>query len=279
MKSFQSYIWIAVGVVLVALGLSLFLIPANLATGGITGLAMVIHAVFPAISIGNALVVLNTLLFIIGFVTIGKNFGTKTIFATVLLTGTMYIFDWFQFVKEPLVDDLLANLIVGIIISGIGLGIVFNENASTGGTDIIAKILNKYLHIEIGKSLQIADMVVVTLAAMSFGIELAIYALLGIFLNGIVIDTIIEGFNSKISVSIISQHSEDIQKFIVHDIERGATIYTAKGAYTKENKEIINSVMNKKEFVQLKNYVKETDPHAFIMTSNVREVLGEGFLR
>lgn len=277
MFDIKSYFKITIGSLLVALGLTLFLIPANLVTGGITGVAMVINQVFPLISIGNALVVLNILLFLLGFLTIGKAFGAKTIYATVCLTAIIYVFDAFIMLEGPLVDDLLVNLIVGILVSGLGLGIVFNQNASTGGTDIIAKILNKYLNIEIGKSLLIADLVVVSMAVFSFGIELAIYAFIGIIFNGLIIDTAIEGFNLKVSVSIISKESPQIQKFIVESLERGATIYTAKGAYTNADKEIITSVMDRKEFIRLKTFVRAVDPDAFVMISNVREVLGEGF--
>lgn len=277
MKEFRTYLLITLGAFFVAAGVCLFFIPANLATGGITGLALVIHNVFPVISIGNALLVLNILLFIVGFLTIGKSFGFKTIYASTVLTGLIYIFDLIMPLNGPLVDDMLVNLIAGILISGFGLGIVFNQNASTGGTDIIAKILNKYLNFDIGRSLLIADLAVVTLAAFSFGIELAVYALLGIIMNGFIIDAAIEGFNLKVSVSIISTHSSQIQRYIVDTLERGATIYIAKGAYTMNDKEIITSIMDRKEFVRLKMYVRELDPHAFVMVSNVREVLGEGF--
>ncbi|HAS73067.1 MAG TPA: hypothetical protein DCS67_02865 [Clostridiales bacterium UBA8960] len=279
MSSLKNYVAITIGVVLVAIGICFFLIPANLATGGITGLAMVINSLFPVISIGLVLIVLNIILFIVGFITIGKAFGAKTIYASFLLSGIIYIFDTFIKIEQPLVGDLFVNLIVGILIQGIGLGIVFNQDASTGGTDIIAKILNKFYNFEIGKGLLTADFVVVMLAAYSFGIELAIYALLGIIMNGLIIDTAIEGFNLKVNVSIISKESDAIQKFIVDKLERGATIYTAKGAYTMRDKEIITSVMDKKEFIRLKTYIKALDPEAFVMISNVREVLGEGFYR
>lgn len=279
MSSLKNYIAITIGVVLVAIGICFFLIPANLATGGITGLAMVINSLFPAISIGQMLLVLNIILFIVGFITIGKAFGAKTIYASFLLSGIIFIFDTYIKIDQPLVGDLFVNLIVGILIQGIGLGIVFNQDASTGGTDIIAKILNKYYNFEIGKGLLVADFVVVSLAAYSFGIELAIYALLGIIMNGLIIDTAIEGFNLKVNVSIISKESDAIQKFIVDKLERGATIYTAKGAYTMRDKEIVTSVMDKKEFIRLKTYIKALDPEAFVMISNVREVLGEGFYR
>ena len=279
MNIFKNYLLITIGVLIVAFGICFFLIPADLATGGITGLAMVINEVAPAISIGQILLILNIILFIIGFLTIGKAFGAKTIYASFLLSGIIYVMDEFIKIDGPLVDDLFVNLIVGILIQGIGLGIVFNQDASTGGTDIIAKVLNKFFHFEIGKALLMADFVVVSLAAYSFGIELAIYAFLGIVMNGFIIDTAIEGFNLKVSVSIISKKTDDIQKFIVDVLERGAIIYTAKGAYTMVDKEIVTSVMDKKEFIKLKTYIKDIDPDAFVMISNVREVLGEGFYR
>ena len=279
MSHFKDYLITSIGALIVAIGICFFLIPADLATGGITGLAMIINNLFPVISIGQVLLVLNIILFIVGFITIGKAFGAKTIYASFLLSGIIYLFDTFVKIEQPLVDDLFANLIVGILLQGIGLGIVFNQDASTGGTDIIAKVLNKYFNLEIGKALLMADFVVVSLAAYSFGIELAIYAFLGIIMNGLIIDTAIEGFNLKVSVSIISKETDAIQKFIVDKLERGATIYTAKGAYTMRDKEIVTSVMDKKEFIKLKTYIKQLDPDAFVMISNVREVLGEGFYR
>jgi len=277
MNKFKNYFMISIGAILVAVGICFFLIPANLATGGITGLAMVIHSLFPAFGIGVILLILNVILFVVGFIAIGKDFGAKTIYASFLLTGIIYVFDTFIPITQPLVDDLFVNLIVGILIQGIGLGIVFNQDASTGGTDIIAKILNKFFHIGIGKGLLMADFVVVTLAAYSFGIELAIYAFLGILMNGLIIDTAIEGFNLKVNVSIISKESDAIQKYIAETLNRGATIYSAKGSYTMRDKEIVTSVMDKKEFIKLKVFIKQHDPEAFVMISNVREVLGEGF--
>ncbi|MDN5352854.1 MAG: hypothetical protein PWQ12_1775 [Clostridiales bacterium] len=273
----KQYFWISVGALIVAAGLCFFLIPANLAVGGVTGLSMIVHQVMPQISTGTALIVLNIALFIIGFLVIGTGFGTKTIYASFLLSGIVYVFDtWFK-LSAPLVDDLLVNLIVGILIQGVGMGIVFNQNASTGGTDIIAKILNQFFHLEIGKALLAADVVVVSLAAFTFGVELAIYALLGIVFNGFIIDNVIEGFTVKVSVSVISSKTDDIQKYIVDTLNRGATIYTAKGAYTMADKVIVNSVMDRKEFIRLKRFIRDIDPNAFVMISTVREVLGEGF--
>lgn len=277
MKPFKDLFLITLGTFIVSIGISFFLIPAKLASGGVTGLAIVIEALFPMIPIGIILLTLNLILYIVGFLAIGPDFGAKTIYASFLLTGLISLFDGFFNLQGPLVEDPIVNLIMGILIAGVGLGIVFNRNASTGGTDIIAKVLNKRFNTDMGKSLLMADLLVVLLASFVLGIELGIYALLGVVFNGFIIDNMIEGFRMKMSVSIISNKAEAIKSYIVEDIGRGATIYMAKGAYTSEPKEIITSVMDRKEFVKLKMYVKEFDPDAFIMVSNVREVLGEGF--
>jgi len=276
-KKSKEILLITFGSMLVAMGITYFLIPAKLASGGVTGLAIIISTLFPAIPIGGILLVLNVFLYIVGFIAIGPAFGAKTIYASFLVTGLVSLMDFVYPMSVPFVTDPLVNLIMGILISGIGLGIVFNQNASTGGTDIVAKILNKRFNIDMGKSLLIADLIVVLLAGFTLGIDLAIYALLGVVFNGVIIDNMIEGLSMKVSVSIISTKAEPINAYIVNEIGRGATIYMAKGAYTKENKEIINSVMNRKEFIRLKTFVKAYDPDAFVMVSNVREVLGEGF--
>nr|WP_246542869.1 YitT family protein [Fusibacter paucivorans] len=268
---------ITLGTFIVSLGITFFLIPAKLASGGVTGLAIVIQSVLPNIPIGAILLVLNVLLYIIGFIAIGPDFGAKTIYASFLLTGLISVLDAVFKLSGPLVQDPIVNLIMGVLISGVGLGIVFNQNASTGGTDIIAKVLNKRFGTDMGRALLMADLIVVVLASFVLGIELGIYALLGVVFNGYIIDNMIEGLRMKVSVSIISLKSDEIKHFIVEDIGRGATIYTAKGAYTSDEKEIITSVMDRKEFIRLKVFVKDHDPEAFIMISNVREVLGEGF--
>jgi uncharacterized membrane-anchored protein YitT (DUF2179 family) len=276
-KSFKNLLLITLGTFIVSLGITFFLIPAKLASGGVTGLAIVIQSVLPNIPIGAILLVLNVLLYVIGFIAIGPDFGAKTIYASFLLTGLISVLDAVFKLTGPLVPDPIVNLIMGVLISGVGLGIVFNQNASTGGTDIIAKVLNKRFGTDMGRALLMADLIVVVLASFVLGIELGIYALLGVVFNGYIIDNMIEGLRMKVSVSIISLKSEEIKRFIVEDIGRGATIYTAKGAYTSDEKEIITSVMDRKEFIRLKVFVKEYDPEAFIMISNVREVLGEGF--
>lgn len=273
----KEYFIITFGLILVAAGIHFFLVPHNLAAGGLTGLAMVINYYFPALSIGVLMFIGNIFFFVIGFIFIGKGFGVKTIYSSLMLSVIIAIFEKVMPVTKPISEDILINLIFGILIGAIGMAIVFNENASTGGTDIPAKILNKYFNVEIGKGLLIIDFIVTGLAVIAFGATTGMYALLGVIVNGTVVDYVIDGLNITKRIEIISSDCESIRKYIIEDLERSATLYRAVGAYNLEERDVIVTVMGKKEFIKLKNHIKSIDPRAFIITHNVHEVLGEGF--
>ena len=273
----KDYLIISLGVVIVALGLSVFLIPANLAVGGVTGFAMVINNIFPHISVGSVMITMNVVLFIIAFILIGKQFGAKTIYASFALSGTIWLIEVIYPLNDVIVDNMILNLFYGILIQGIGMAVIFYQNASTGGTDIIAKIINKFFHIEIGKSLLFSDFLITLMAGLTFGLELGLFALLGVIMNAFIIDNIIEGLNLKIKLSIITICPEKIKEYITEELDGGATIDKGEGAVRGENREVLTKVINKKEFIRLKSYVKEVDEDAFVTASNIKEVLGNGF--
>ncbi|WP_298839342.1 YitT family protein [Clostridium sp.] len=273
----KEYVLITVGIALVALGLYFFLIPNNLAVGGVSGLAMVINQYMPGITIGSLMFVLNIVLFIVGFMFIGSSFGVRTLYASFGLSGMIWGLEKLCPMSGSITNDIFLELIFGILIGAVGMGMVFNQNASTGGTDIIAKMLNRYFHLEIGKSLLIADFFITILAGVAFGPRIGMYALLGVIINGYTVDAVIAGINNCKKVEVVSSRGEEIKRFIIEDLERGATIYTAKGAYTNDEKEIITTVLGNKQFVKLKNHIKEIDKTAFIITYNVHETVGEGF--
>lgn len=276
-KIFKEYLLITIGLVFLAAGIHFFLVPHNLAVGGMTGIAMVVNYYFPAISISVIMLIGNVIFFILGIILVGKGFGVKTIYASLMLSFVLAIFEKVAPLSAPITEDVLISLIFGILISAIGMAVVFNENASTGGTDIPAKILNKYFHIEIGRGLLIIDFIVTVFAIITFGATTGMYALLGVIMNGAVVDYVIDGLNVTKRIEIVSRKSEEIRKFIIDDLERSATLYRAVGAYNLEEEDVIVTVMDKKEFIRLKNYIKDIDPRAFIITHNVHEVLGEGF--
>ncbi|MFA6939839.1 MAG: YitT family protein [Clostridiaceae bacterium] len=276
-KKIKEYVLITLGMVLVAVGMYFFLMPNDLATGGVNGMGIIINHYLPFISVGFLMIIMNIILFIIAFLIIGPNFGGKTIYVSIGLSGMIWALEIFYPVKAPLSDDMLLQLIVGILISGTGMGIVFNQNASTGGTDIIAKIINKFFHIDLGKAILMSDFIITIFASLTFGITKGLYAMLGVIMNGYVIDNVIEGFSVCKEVVIISEKGDLIKKFIIDELQRGATIYYAKGAFSGENKEVITTIIDRKEYVKLRNYIKEIDTASFITIKNIRETLGEGF--
>lgn len=178
---------------------------------------------------------------------------------------------------EPLMDDAFIQLIIASIMSAVGLSIAFKYRASTGGTDITGKILNKYFHIDLGKAVLFSDLLI-TLSAFSLSFSSFIYGLFGIILNGVMIDYFLNKFNERKEVVIISEKCEEIKEYIMNVIEKGATIYIAKGAYTNQEKEVIRTVVNNKELINLKLYIKTLDPSAFITVNVIHETYGLGFL-
>ncbi|QEN05969.1 YitT family protein [Thiospirochaeta perfilievii] len=277
MKNIKKFLLINLGLIIMSVGLHFFLIASDLAAGGIIGLAMVINHFFPILPIGIIMTALNILLTIVALILFGKKFTAHTVYSSLALSGIIFLFELLLPLDGPVVEDTLLNLIFGIVIQGIGMAIIFYQDASTGGTDIIAKVLNKYFHTEIGRALLITDFVVVIFAGLAFGFTLGLWALVGIILNGLVIDRVIAGFEEKLHILVISHRYEDINRFVLDKIDRTTTIYDARGGYSGEKKNVIQVILNKKEYIRLKQYIRSIDKDAFISVSFTHEVLGEGF--
>lgn len=275
-KNIKEFALITIGILLVAISVVYFFDPNNIAAGGITGLAIVINHYVPFISIGPLVLMMDAVLFIIALIVLGAKFGAKTIYSSVLLSTSMWVMQ--TFIPINITNDLMLATIFGTLISAGGMAIVFNANASTGGTDIIAKILNKFFHIEIGKSLLMVDFLVTLLGAITFGINIGLYGLLSVIINGIVIDNIIAGFKTKSEITIISDKNKEISKFILNDLERGCTFIKGVGGFTGKDTALLYTVLDRSEFIKLKNRIKEIDRDAFITVGEVHEVMGEGFM-
>lgn len=273
----RRFLIINLGLLIMTSGLYFFLIPSDLAVGGATGLAMVISALIPQIPMGLILAILNVILFIMAFIFIGRDFGGYTIYASFALSGLIALFELLIPMAQPFTDDLFINLIFGILIAGVGMGFVFNQNASTGGTDIIAKIINKYTKINIGKSLLMSDFLITLFASYVFGPRHGMYALLGIIINSFVIDYMIAGFNVKINMNIISKEMDLINRFILEEIDRGTTIYHASGGYSKDEKHILNTIVSRSQYIKIRDYVRQVDDEAFLSIYKITEVEGKGF--
>lgn len=275
-KVIKDYFIITIGIILVALSVEYFFIPNNLAAGGVTGFAIVINYYFPFMETGILVIIMNVILFVVAFIFIGGNFGAKTIYASFGLSVGLWFIEKFM---NPMAvtRDLMLAAIFGTLISSIGMAMVFNANASTGGTDIIAKILNKFFDLDIGKSLLAVDFIVTLLATITFGVDVGLYSLLSVMINGFTIDRIIDGFNSVKEIIIISSNWEVISNYIIKNLERGCTIFDGKGGFTQKDTKMVYTVLGRSQFIKLKNFIKENDPKAFITISEAYDVLGEGF--
>ncbi len=274
---FKRFLLINMGTMILAAGLYMFLIPAELAVGGVTGLAMVVNNVLPALSVGVIMFIANIILFILAFIILGKEFTGYTIYTSLVLSAIISVLDIIAPLNGPIVDDIALNLTYGIGIQAIGMAIILNQGTSTGGTDIVAKIINKYTDIPIGRSLLSADILIVISSIFVFGVELGLYAFIGIILNSLIIDKFIAGFNNRIKVVIISEREREISSYINKEIKRGVTLLYGAGGFSNTDKRIINTVVTRKEYLRIKKHVREIDPKAFIWINFVNEVLGEGF--
>ena len=273
----REFMLINIGMFMVSAGLYFFLMPNNLATGGANGLAIVINKFTGGLSVGWMMIIINLILFVIAFIVIGKSFGGKSVYASFGVSGIIIIFQKFIPISNPLTGDIFLELIFGILISGIGMAIVFNQNASTGGTDILAKILNKFFHINLGKGVLMCDLIITLMAAFAFGIKLSLYAMLGVIINGFVIDNIIDGINMCKEVTIISEKSDKIRKYVREELDKTSTIYKGIGGFSDENKEVLVVIVGRRELITLKRFIKSVDNNAFITVNNIYKVFGYGF--
>ena len=275
-KLLREYGLITLGIILVAISVEYFFAPNNLAAGGVTGLAIVVNNYIPVISVGSITLIVNIVLFAVAFMVIGGNFGGKTIYASLGLSVIMWIIEEY-FSPYAITQDLIIATIFGTIISAFGMAIVFNNNSSTGGTDILAKILNKFFHLNIGTSLLIVDILITFGAAVTFGLDIGFYSMLSVIILGIAVDNFIDGFNASKEVMIMSDKVEEISKFILEELYRGCTYLKGEGAYTGQELKVIYSVLSRSDFIKLKMLIKDIDPKAFITVRASHEVLGEGF--
>ncbi len=272
-KGVLNYSGIMVGSLVTALGLVLFLVPNKIAAGGVSGLATVIfYLVGPPV--GFTMLVINIPLFLISLRQLGVRFGIKTLFGTVMLS---VFTDGLTPLVTPLTTDPLLAAIYGGIMTGLGLGVVFRFGGTTGGTDLAAQLIHKYIKVSVGKGLLLIDTLVIILAGIVFDVELALYALIALFAAVKVIDLVQEGLGYVKAALIISDKPEQLGQAILTRLNRGATALHGRGIYTGKDRDVILVVLSRSEVTKIKALVHSIDPGAFVIVTNVNEALGEGF--
>ena len=257
---------------IVAVAVFFFMMPNNLAIASIAGLAVVLQKFIP-LSVATISLIFNVGLLIIGFIFVGREFGGKTVYTSVILPIFVGIFEKLFPKYNGLTGDPFLDMICYIFIVSIGLSLLFNHNASSGGLDIIVKILNKYLHIDKGKAMSIAGMLVSLSAVFAYDTKTVVLSVLGTYLNGIILDYFLFGTNIKKKVCILSRKNEEIKKYILKNMHSGATLYKVIGAYNNEEHEEVVAFVNKREYGVLMQFIRRTDPDAFVTVSTINEVM------
>jgi uncharacterized membrane-anchored protein YitT (DUF2179 family) len=271
-----EYIGLAVGSVIMSLGLVLFLIPGRIAPGGVSGIGIVLHHLFN-LPVGMMMLVFNIPLFIFGIKVLGTQFGPRTLFSFITVSVMIDIFDK-VFHLGAATDNLLLTSIFGGILLGIGLGIVFRFKGTTGGSDILGQIIHKYSNVSIGTGILIVDFFVISFAGLAFhDINLALYGFISLYFSSKVLDLILDGIDYARSFYVVSEKQDDIIEAITNDMGRGGTEISGKGFYTRKERNILYTVVARKEVATLRQLIQRIDPNAFVIIANVHEVLGEGF--
>lgn len=269
-----EYALISFATFVIAAAVYFFLIPSKVVIGSISGLAIVIAELVP-LSISMITMILNVILLLIGFLLLGKEFGMKTVYTSLLMPVFIAVFEQFIPLNGSLTGSSIYDIAADILLVAFGQAILFNVNASSGGIDILAKILNKYCHIEIGKAVSAAGIVTAMTSILVYDIGTLIISILGTLANGQAVDYFTSGLNRKKKISIISDNYEKIEDYILHTMHRGVTRYQVIGSYNKETKVELVTIMDTNEYKKLLVFLHQYPEKVFVTVSNVSEILGE----
>lgn len=262
---------LTVAVAIIAAAVYFFLVPSHASVSSISGLGIVLSNFIP-LPLSAITMILNVVLLIIGFFTCGREFGVKTVYTSVMLPLFLGVFEGIFPDFGSMTNSQELDVLCYILVVSVGLSILFNRNASSGGLDIVAKIMNKYLHMDLGKAMSLSGMCVALSAALVYDKKTVVLSVLGTYFNGLVLDHFIFNHNVKRRVCIITKKEEELRQFIIHDLHSGATIYESIGAYNMEKRNAIITIVDKGEYQKLMNYMNREDPKAFITVYTVSDM-------
>ena len=275
-KIFWEYLMLTVATLILVVGVYLFKFPNNFSFGGVTGIAVVLSATMPATP-GSITFIINMLLLLLGFIFLGKDAGVKTVYASVLTSVGLSAAEILFPMSHPLTNEPVLELIFAIVLPAFSAAIFFNMGASGGGTDIVAMILKKYTRLNIGTALFVVDMGIVVASCFVFDAQTGLCSLCGLLAKSLVVDGVIENINLCKCFTIICDNPEPICEFIMQKLNRSATIYHAEGAYGHQEKTVIITIMKRSQAVELRNFIRKTQPGTFIAITNSSEIIGKGF--
>ena len=276
LKAAKEYTLITLSTLLMAVGIYFFKFPNNFTFGGVTGLAVVVSQVMP-ISPSTVNFIVNLVLLLLGFLFLGKGFGVRTVYSSMLLSVALSGMEYLWPLDKPLTDDPLLELIFAIVLPGLGSAILFNIGASSGGTDVVAMILKKFTSVNIGNALLLSDLLITLSAFFIFDIKTFLFSMLGLFSKSLVIDNVIESINLCKFFSIVTSKPDEICDFIIKDLHHSSTVVDGQGAFSHQDRKVVLTAVRRGEAVRLRQKCKEIDPHSFMFITNTSEIIGKGF--
>lgn len=273
----KYWLLLNLGIILLTFGVYFFKTPNGFATGGVSGLSIILFKALPYLTQAEYMTIINVLLLFIGLAVLGKGCGIMTIYCSLLFSAETRLLELIIPLNGPLTDQPFMELTYAILLTGIGSAIIFNCDASSGGTDIVALILKKYSNLDVGKSLLISDSLIAASTFFVFGIQSCLFSVLGLFIKAFLIDNVIESINLCKSFTIITTKPEKISDYIMNILHHGVTAYTGLGEFTHEPKTVLMTVCKRIDAAKLKHRIKEIDPDAFVIVTNSSEIIGRGF--
>lgn len=275
-QTILEYLMLTAATLILVLGVYLFKFPNHFSFGGVTGIAVVLSAVLPA-SPGSITFIINVALLVLGFLFLGKDAGIKTVYVSLLTSLGLSVAELISPMEHPLTTEPVLELVFAIVLPAFSAAILFNMGASSGGTDIIAMILKKYTTLNIGTALFIVDLGIVVAACFVYDTQTGLFSLCGLLAKSLVVDGVIENINLCKYFTIICDDPDPICDFILNDLNRSATVYHAQGAYQHNDKTVIITITKRSQAVELRNFIRKTQPGAFIAITNSSEIIGKGF--
>lgn len=278
LPNLQTFGIVNLGVLLLSVGVYFFKFPNHFTTGGVSGISIILGNVIPFLSPATMMSIINVLLLIVGFLFIGREFGVLTTYCSLMFSFETWLLEKFVPMTAPFTDQPLLELCFAIMLPAVGSALLFNCNASSGGTDVVAMILKKYTTLtDIGKALFVSDSLIAVSSCFIFGMKTGLFSLLGLFLKAFVVDSVIESINLCKFFSIVTSKPEELCDYIIHTLNRSSTVLDAQGAYSHSDCKVVLTACKRGEAVKLRQKLKEIDPHSFMFITNTSEIIGKGF--
>ena len=279
-STLERYLLLTVGSLIMAVGIYFFKFPNNFSTGGVSGLSLILGRMLPSeiLTPSTFVLIISTALLIVGFIFLGRNFAFSTVYCSMLLSLAVNVMERFYPMTQPLTNQPLLELCFAVLLPAFGSAILFNLNASSGGTDIVAMIVRKYTSLNIGMALMVADALITVAGLFCFGIQAGLFCILGLLMKSVLVDYVMDSFRTKKCFQIITTNPDPIVEFITVNLHRGATLEDVYGAFHHERKTMIITVLTRAQALALRRFIHTNDPHAFMVITASTEIVGKGFL-